>query len=782
MDVSGVISIYGFKSVESEGLPPQMQSSLYETIAKSIKERHPELHLHAFSPEEVLWGARRSGSTIHDFLLRLKDAGVDSLPGTSAEILDDELRSKVAKNRISVEKWMEVISTAHRLGFPTTSTMMFGFCESPRHLAKHLILLRDLQKKAQESGQRGFTEFVPLGFVASEAPMWRKMRERETQSSQKTIQAGSEELAKQVEGSQRETFSFEAKDHMEAQHLPGDSDSIPLRPGPTGVEVLRAHAVARLVFNPFLPGGIRNIQVSWVKEGFKMAQFLLNCGVNDLGGTLMNESISTAAGARHGQLAKPRELRQLVWDLEHRSVAERSTCYDILRRFEREESKLSKKEELGLTLDALDGVKSEKFGSFQQLISSSDFRFASPKSHAGGGVHPTGGNRSRQFSSQAGPRASFSSTSSPKTVITYSPSFTLVPTYECFNSCSYCNFRRDVTSAGAWMEDAEAIRKLQNLKDRSNGDLRVVEILVMSGEVHPKAKNRAAWLRRAKDICSLSLDYGFLPHTNIGPLSRKEMMQLFEVNASMGLMLETVSPLNGQGEVHQFAPSKVPSLRIEQIRQAGELKVPFTTGLLLGIGETETDRLKGLEMIASMAEEFKHIQEVILQPHSLGSSQKLKPQTSRSGKIMFGHDAKAVLPELVRAARKILPPEVTIQVPPNLILTSGEIGLQPENWQVLLECIENGARDLGGISPQDEVNPDFAFPNIHQLRDSLGKEGYHLQPRLPVYPRHFSWLSARVQESLRSFRFEDSEAPLGLIKPRLSKPSCAGWEAGHVES
>ena len=133
-------------------------------------ERHPDLHLHAFSPEEVLWGAKRSNLAIRDYLLKLKDAGVDSLPGTSAEILDNELRAQVSKGRISVEEWIHVVSTAHSLGFPTTSTMMFGFCESPRHVANHLILLRDLQKRAQESSQGGFTEFVA----------WRQRVERES--------------------------------------------------------------------------------------------------------------------------------------------------------------------------------------------------------------------------------------------------------------------------------------------------------------------------------------------------------------------------------------------------------------------------------------------------------------------------------------------------------------------------------------------------------------------------------------------------------------------------
>jgi len=710
------------------GLPPNMPGSLYESIARSIKERHPDMHIHAFSPEEVMWGAKCSGTTVLDFLLRLKDAGVDSLPGTSAEILDNDLRKAVAKGRLSVEEWTHVVSTAHSLGFPTTATMMFGFCESPHHLAKHLVLLRDIQKKAQESQQIGFTEFVPLGFVAAEAPMWKK------------------------------------------------AGSLPVRSGPTGAEVLRAHAVARLVLNPKLPGGIRNVQVSWVKEGFKTAQLMLLAGANDLGGTLMNESISTAAGAQHGQLAKPADLRRLVWDLE-RPVAQRTTSYGILHRFDspvsaswdailEAEKKASAMTSIGTTeaLDSLDTVSPRQFGSFHQLIASSEYRFLeatkplrkatrepSPASASPGHPGHPGHPGSRNFSSWAGPKPGGGEQDVVRAreparcqTITYSPSYTLVPTYECFNVCSYCNFRKNLTKQGDWMSDERAKQKLTALWGQG-----VDEILVMAGEVHPLASNRQAWIQRAVSICSAALDHGFLPHTNVGPLSRQEMQQLFAVNASMGLMLETTKALNGPGAVHQFAPSKKPSLRIAQLRQAGELGVPFTTGLLIGIGETHSDRLHALETIAGLAQEFKHIQEVILQPHSLGSNQKLKPgvqntQSSGSERILFGSASIAELPQLVKAARSILPPEVQIQVPPNLILDNFDFF--DRGWQTLLQCLDNGAGDLGGISPRDEVNPDFSFPIIPQLRAALAKEGYRLEARLPVYPQHLSWLSPRVQD------------------------------------
>ncbi|CAJ1375003.1 unnamed protein product [Effrenium voratum] len=655
------------------GLAPNMAPALYEDIARAIKAEHPELHLHAFSPEEVLWGARRNNVPLEDYLARLKAAGVDSLPGTSAEILDDKLRAQVAKGRLSVEEWVAVVSTAHRLGLPTTSTMMFGFCESPRQLANHMVLLREIQKKAEASDVVGFTEFVPLGFVASEAPMWKR------------------------------------------------AGALQVRPGPTGVEVLKAHAVARLVLNPLLPGGIRNLQVSWVKEGFKMAQLMLTAGANDLGGTLMNESISTAAGAGHGQLAAPKDLRRLAWELG-RGCAQRSTSYERLKSFACPGTDWDRIE--AETKGALDQVDVARFGSFQELVASPDYRFKGSGNRKGKG--PMAGS-SRGYSTARAATVSDQSAdlSIGDRVVTYSPSFTLVPTYECFNVCSYCNFRKDVTREGAdWMSEQQARRKLESLVGTG-----VEEILVMSGEVHPRARNRAAWVSMAEKVCSTALELGFLPHTNIGPLGRSEMARLKEVNASMGLMLEQTVAL----AVHDFAPSKEPSMRMAQLRQAGELKVPFTTGLLLGIGETTCQRLEALDALAEVAEEFGHVQEVILQPHSLGSSQKLRDPA----------DVAASLPEVVAAARKRLPPGVRIQVPPNLILH------HTRGAEILRECLANGARDLGGISPRDEVNPDFAFPVLEELRKLLTEEGYILQSRLPVYPQHFEWLSERVRRNLR---------------------------------
>lgn len=291
------------------GLPPKMEGSLYVDLTRALKEAAPELHIHGFSPEEVLYGATRSRCSIADYLRELRDAGVGSLPGTSAEILDQRVRDKIAPGRITVKQWTDVITTAHRLGVPTTSTIMFGHVETNEHRAAHLALLRDMQKATG-----GFTEFVPLSFVHEEAPMF-------------------------------------------AKSLRGD-----LRPGATGAEVVRMHAVARLM----LHGWIDNIQCSWVKEGPKLAQLLLLAGCNDVGGTLINESISTAAGAPHGQLVPPSELRRWIRDAG-RVPVERTTLYETRRAFETEPDE---PEPLDLA-----AAQPERFGSYAELIKLDAFRY-----------------------------------------------------------------------------------------------------------------------------------------------------------------------------------------------------------------------------------------------------------------------------------------------------------------------------------------------------------------------------------------------------------------------
>ena len=294
------------------GLPPKMNGSLYIDLTRAVKKAFPNLHIHAFSPEEVLYGSLRSGVSILEYVRELKNAGLDTLPGTSAEILDQEIRDIIAPGRISTKQWIEVMTSAHSLGIPTTSTIMYGHIETPEHWVKHMNLLRDIQK---ETG--GFTEFVPLSLIHQEAPMYQR---------------------KLVKG---------------------------VREGATGAEVIKMHAVARLMLGPTF----RNIQSSWVKEGPKMSQYLLTVGANDLGGTLINESISTSAGAQYGQLVPPKELRRLIRDVG-RTPAERSTTYKLRTVFNGTDDKLS-------PLDMVENAD-EQFGSYRKLAASDQFRYVHP--------------------------------------------------------------------------------------------------------------------------------------------------------------------------------------------------------------------------------------------------------------------------------------------------------------------------------------------------------------------------------------------------------------------
>jgi 7,8-didemethyl-8-hydroxy-5-deazariboflavin synthase CofH subunit len=294
------------------GLAPGLDGRHYIDLCRAIRAVAPELHLHAFSPEEVKYGARLSGLSIRSYLRELRDAGLGTLPGTSAEVLDDELRDRIAKGRITTQEWIDVVRTAHELGIRTTSTLMFGHVETSEHRVRHLDLLRSIQRET-----RGFTEFVPLSFVHQEAPMFR------------------DEL------------------------LPG------LRAGPGEEQILRLFAIARLM----LGADFRNIQVSWVKEGFERAQRLLDCGANDLGGTLMNESISTSAGATHGQLATPATLRALI-RRAGRVPFERDTLYRPRRRYSRDGSD---DPELGV-LDRVADADAT-FGSYAALSQSRLHRF-----------------------------------------------------------------------------------------------------------------------------------------------------------------------------------------------------------------------------------------------------------------------------------------------------------------------------------------------------------------------------------------------------------------------
>jgi len=248
------------------GIHPAYTGDTYVDICRTVKAAQPGMHVHAFSPLEVLHGARTTGSDVPAFLRRLREAGLGTLPGTAAEILDDEVRAQICPDKLDTAQWLAVIEAAHREGLRTTATIMFGHVERLQHAARHLLRIRDLQARTG-----GFTEFVPLPYVHMEAPM----------------------------------------------HRHGLS-----RCGPTWREAVLMHAVARLALHPLVP----NIQVSWVKMGREGAQACLQAGANDLGGTLMNESISRAAGTVHGQELPPQRMDALI-RAAGRIPLQRSTLY-----------------------------------------------------------------------------------------------------------------------------------------------------------------------------------------------------------------------------------------------------------------------------------------------------------------------------------------------------------------------------------------------------------------------------------------------------------------------
>ena len=255
------------------GIHPNKDHTHYRDILLALKRVFPDLHLHAFSPEEIDFGHRKSGMELRDYLRWLVDAGLGTIPGTAAEILDDSVRNVVSPRKLKTARWVEIIRAAHSVGLRSTSTLMYGHIETVEHVAHHLALLRNLQK---ETG--GFTEFVPLGFIHERNILF---------------------------------------NHMQA------------RPGASMPEDLRMIAVARLFLRPW----ITNIQMSWVKMGPKLAQMALLSGANDFGGTLMEESISRESGSHFGENLPPEEIRQLVRAVG-RTPVERSTTYRILRRFD----------------------------------------------------------------------------------------------------------------------------------------------------------------------------------------------------------------------------------------------------------------------------------------------------------------------------------------------------------------------------------------------------------------------------------------------------------------
>jgi len=255
------------------GLPRGMDGYHYRNVLLAIKKGAPEIHIHAYSPMEIVFGVEQTGLPLADYLLMLKEAGLGTLPGTAAEILDDRVRQLISRQKLTVKQWIEVITTAHRLGIRTTSTMMYGHLENSEHWVRQLVLLRDIQKQTG-----GFTEFVPLGFVHQNTLLYR---------------------------------------------LGG------ARPGPTIQEHLKVHALSRLM----LRGWVDNIQVSWVKLGRELSQACMRVGANDYGGTLMDENISRLAGATAGEYLSPAEFQHRIRELG-RIPAQRSTEYKIIERRE----------------------------------------------------------------------------------------------------------------------------------------------------------------------------------------------------------------------------------------------------------------------------------------------------------------------------------------------------------------------------------------------------------------------------------------------------------------
>jgi 7,8-didemethyl-8-hydroxy-5-deazariboflavin synthase CofH subunit len=259
------------------GLPRDLQGFFYRDLLRAIKHAIPAMHVHAFSPMEIDYGVMKTRMSLRDYLQMMKDEGLGSIPGTAAEILDDRVRKELSPNKLPAARWVEIITTAHELGIPTTSTMMYGHVEEPADWVRHMLLLRAIQKRTA-----GFTEFVPLGFIHENTRLFR---------------------------------------HGGA------------RPGAMREEHLRVHALARVL----LHGAIMNLQVSWVKLGFQTSLACLQAGANDFSGTLMEENISKAAGATFGEYVSPEEFRARIRSIG-RVPAERTTTYKIRRVFDEPEN------------------------------------------------------------------------------------------------------------------------------------------------------------------------------------------------------------------------------------------------------------------------------------------------------------------------------------------------------------------------------------------------------------------------------------------------------------
>lgn len=312
-----------------------------------------------------------------------------------------------------------------------------------------------------------------------------------------------------------------------------------------------------------------------------------------------------------------------------------------------------------------------------------------------------------------------------KKVVTWSPSVTLVPTHGCFNACGYCGFRVPPTPgdplADALSDEAAAPQLL--------GASGATEVLLLSAEVALSSPHRRRWFGRLLALSRLALRQGRLPHTNAGPLTVHEMGALGRLNPSMGLMLEGLGP--AYDALHRQAPSKALSVRLEQLEQSGRLAIPFTSGLLLGVGESQGDRRDALQLLAAIQRRWGHLQEVILQPWRPAGL----PASPLESAEVDG------LLATIAEARAILPAEVHLQLPPNL-------------WPLprLVEALEAGIDDLGGIDAVDVINPAYGQPLPIRLAGHLMQAGWQLRPRLCVHQEWLGWLPPSLRSQAETLR------------------------------
>jgi FO synthase subunit 1 len=317
--------------------------------------------------------------------------------------------------------------------------------------------------------------------------------------------------------------------------------------------------------------------------------------------------------------------------------------------------------------------------------------------------------------------------------VTFSKNVFIPVTNVCKNACDYCVFRarsRDDAYVTTVSDFLTVVRNKGAATEALFSGGENPEAAALSSFFNDRVEGFSSLVAYTKHLCKLAIQHGLLPHCNLGVLSREELLELKAVNASMGLMLETTAEL----KAHRNSPGKDPAVRLEMIAEAGRLKIPFTTGLLIGIGEDNEDRIRSLEAIASVHKQYGHIQEVIIQPF-------LPKQTTA-----MWHQKQPRFEELkavVRAARVILPAEIAIQVPPNLTLPK--------------KLIELGALDLGGISERtiDYINPEAPWPTEEELRHKIAP--YELRERLPIYPHYIKkgWYSEEIKPLIERYADED---------------------------